>query len=559
MNNDATAPYDLISRHFDDDLSAAERATLAERLRRDPAAALEFVRTARVHGLLEGLAPPRPAGSAVVRRRWMALGAAAALVVTGAGLALHFFSEPPREESARPHVVIFENDDQQTGRKPLPPGVNLRKVRATAAAALAAPVSLDFLLDHFYVHASPDRMQVPEALRVLERAIGEANVLGRRELTALRFTAGRGILPEFTDDLPEFTWQGVSGDDKPIIEYDPKHRALEHVPWPLSFNWSTHEVVSPRTPPFTIREYLNICGLFREVIMQPGGLQFAAPPVTVHPLQNSPFNTRIETRKYRISPDLFGHWTEGNADPDLLDSDLLQRKIRERLGVTLRRDETASFSREESGLSVTTCIPKLERIQQVLEVAAQRRSVQHYLTTKYLCCSPGLLPSGFDAATGLVMNESEFLQFQTRLSQSSVEVEVAPDVLVRPGQGAAILIQCDVPGSPPGPDGTSDWLGLRQEILTTCVGETIQVSGLVDFGLPAHSGALPLAEIMGEPGKLMPHTAEGVRHYLTGYDLWIPHRGTALFTLDVPSPEQLVTVVCVTAMTLDPAGQPVEP
>lgn len=76
---------------------------------------------------------------------------------------------------------------------------------------------------------------------------------------------------------------------------------------------------------------------------------------------------------------------------------------------------------------------------------------------------------------------------------------------------------------------------------------------MVDFGLPAPTGMLPLAELLGNSGALIQYGAEQVNHERTGFDLWVPNGYTAIFTLDLAAGD-LVALACLTAMELDPAG-----
>ena len=181
MNSDASLD-DLISRHFDDTPSAGESAALAQQLANDPAAALQFVRTARLHAMLEAASPPRTWRRSRILRRWATFGAAAALVGVGAWVAVFFWSKPLTSFN-RPRIVL-DTGEHRSDRKPLPPGVKLRTVKNFASATTVPPASLDCLLSNFYVHADPNGLSVPEALHALEKAIGEANLLSRPELNA---------------------------------------------------------------------------------------------------------------------------------------------------------------------------------------------------------------------------------------------------------------------------------------------------------------------------------------------------------------------------------------
>ena len=199
---------------------------------------------------------------------------------------------------------------------------------------------------------------------------------------------------------------------------------------------------------------------------------------------------------------------------------------------------------------------KLNRLDSFLEFSLSQRPVQHYLTAKYFVCPPDALPAGFDAATGMLLSEEEFQEFTQRLSAAKgVDFATAPAVVVRAGQAAAIEIRYDKPGGHPVAQNQTDWFGLRQEILTTCVGETIQVSGMVDLGLPASSGMVPFSEIIGNEDAFKNFGAENVKHHMTGYDIWVPNGYTAMFTLDVDTGGRGIAVACVKARVADPDPQ----
>ena len=541
MNSDAPLLEDLISRHFDDGTSAGENAALAQQLANNPSAALQFVRTARVHALLESIAPRRAVGRAVLLRRWIGLGAAAALVAAGAGSAILLLSKPIAS-SNRPQIVS-ETGDHRANRKPLPPGVNLRTVKNFAGATTVPPASLDELLSNFYVHADPNGLSVPEALRALEKSIGEANLLNRAELNALRFTAGPSVIPlPSTPRRPE---------PLPELRYDlnGNRGANGGAPEPV--------IASPLRSPLTINQYLDICGLYREVTLEPGPLRYG---------QDSPLATRddgtLSDRVFRVTPDFLSRFRipesipPGSPDIRINAQQTSSRVLRERFGITLVPPEMAFFDATTAKLLVKASQSKLDRLEAMLEISVNVRPVQHYLTVKYFVCPPEVLPASFDPATGVLLSDAEAQKFMEQLSLTKgVDLATAPWVLVRAGQPAAVEILTDKPGSPPVAPRQTDWVGLRQEILTTCVGETIQVSGLIDLGLTVASGTGPFPEFIGNPAALPKTGAENVKHHMTGYDIWVPNGYTAMFTLDVDTGGRGVALACVTAQTVNPAGQ----
>jgi hypothetical protein len=519
--NDEAAPFDdLISRHFDDAASSAETAALAERLTNDRAVALQFVRTARIDALMEAMAPAKR--RAPVLRHRVAFGTAAAVIAVGAAAAI-FRPGKPAGTDIRPQIVL-NTGDLLIDRKPLPPGVNLRIVRNFAAATAVPPASLDFLLSNFYVHADPNGLRVPEALRALEQAIDEANLLGRRELAALSFTAGASMIPPATKEdgtLPEIQYKLRFG-----YEADPR-------------------IYSPLRPPFAIGEYLKVCGLYREVTQEPGGVRYASPPAAIAPDHPTPLKTRLTTRTFRINPELFRFAVE---------KDDLRRMLLLRFGVALSNQEVLGYSDDLSVFSINSSEAKLDRIQQVLDICTGRKSVQHCINTKFVVCRPELLPPKFDHGTGMLLNAWEFHSFDQLLSLNrDAELADAPVVIVRPGQASEIQLLCELPGREAVEPLQSDWFGLRQEMQTACVGETIQISGMVDFGVPAATGMLPLTEFVGNTGALLPYGAESVMHERTGFDLWIPNGYTAVFTLDVSTGDR-VALACITARQIEPDG-----
>lgn len=537
MNSDASLD-DLISRHFDDATSAGESAALAQQLADDPSVALQFVHTARLHALLEAAAPPRAGRRSRILRRWAAFGAAAALIAVGAWAAIFFWSKP-LTSSSRPRTVL-DTGEHRSDRKPLPPGVKLRTVKNFASATTVPPASLDYLLSNFYVHADPNGLTVAEALNLLEQAIKEANLLRRPELDALRFTAdtasltpildpsGRNQVPELRDD---FKVQGIR---------------------------SRSQIVSPLRQPYTIRDYLRVCALYCDVTQEPGGIRYVRDPRMA-----ARDDVTLNNRVFRVNPDFISRYRiphPPSQDPFQSQPAVAQKSssevLLEHFGITLSSPELSSFDSTSGRLFVKASQSKLDRLEAILEISENPRPVQLYLTTKYILCPPEVLPASFDAATGMLLSEVEFQKFSEHLSVAKgVDLATAPAVIMRPGQMAALVIQRDLPGSQPIAPGQSDWFGLRQEILTTCVGETIQVSGLVDLGMPATSGMVPFSEIIGNDNAFHNYGAESVRHHMTGYDIWVPNGYTAMFTLDVDTGGRGVAVACVTAQVVDPAGQ----
>ncbi len=495
MNSETQPLDDLISRHFDDATSAGEGAVLAAQLAVDSSAALQFVRTARVHALLESFAPPRPAGRAVLLRRWIGLGAAAALVAARAGSAIFLLSKPVTS-GVHPQIVL-ETSEKPADRKPLPPGVNLRTVKNFARATTVPPASLEYLLSNFYVHADPNGLSVVEALHALEKSIGEANLLNRTELNELRFTADTSPLrpvlrPGARNPLPELRFDRKGQGASPFLV-----------------------IHSRLSPPLTILDYVNVCALRCDITQEPGGVRYSQAPYRRDAADNGNRITQFGTYPVPQGP--------------------------------ISLDPPSTRVLEESSRS------KLNRLDAFLEFSLIQQTAQHYLTTKYVLCAVELLPAGFEADSGMLLTGPEFQNFCTRLSSAQgVDLATAPAVLVRAGQAAAMEILYDKSDSSPA---QPDWFGLRQEMLTTCVGETIQVSGLVDLGLPAASGMVPFSEIIGNEDAFHNYEAENVKHHMTGYDIWVPNGYTAMFTLDVDTGSRGVAVACVTAQVVDPAAQ----
>ena len=178
-------------------------------------------------------------------------------------------------------------------------------------------------------------------------------------------------------------------------------------------------------------------------------------------------------------------------------------------------------------------------------------SKQVFITTHYLKLPRSLLPTGFKEESGLIMSDPEYqiLRRSTYQKDSGCELFTAPSVIVRRGQKSRIELLKNTRTR----DNANVAIGLTQDVQTSATGELLRVEGLVDLCLV---DGMPMPEGLSVLGLTRQGTS-GIQSYQTEYELYLPDRSTALFVAESPQTEGFVTLVCLTATIIDPAGQPV--
>lgn len=532
---------ELISRHFDGPLPPEDHERLTRLLHDDPQALLDFVATARLHQALENRAAvPRPGAASGKRKRplrWfvgVSIGAAAAAaLVAGGGWMI--FGTSQGGAGQRSGVVVTVSDipppPPEQLAKAEAPGLKKRIVKvAGAAAAGQEQPDLEELLGRYYVDVTPHGLTVPQALRQLDQAVREVNILNRPGMNQLRYEIGASVEPEAEDPV----------------------------------------VLTPLVPPMTVKTYLETCGLFRKVTRQPGNVVYGRDP---WPPVNS---AQLVTKIWPVPPDFLSSMPKKLLNVNLASavatvpgqtSKAEQPKWTAWEGVNefflkpLEEGSTAVFSAGSSKLVVRSSLASLRLFEERLNSYLAPKAISQIFITSRICTMPRTaLPAGFDEKSGLIMSDAEFQICMRTLSQTSeANLFTSPSVIARAGQRSLVEIAKEVP-----PSNTQEkWedMGLFIDIQAQLRSELIQLEGKVRLGVrenkvidesePAYKLNMALPEPLASDGK--------VHSFTTEYELWIPDGQTALITLDVPLDHNWVAVLFITPTQIDPQGNLLHP
>ena len=503
MNEAPPVPLDdLISRHFDDALSTEDQQRLATALT-DPEACRTFASTALLHASLEALAPPLPPRRKRPVLLWVSIGAAAAVLVVGAGIL--FLNDGGQ---SRFRITLEDPDAPSDGqaRKPKPPGLTKRIVKSPASAQPAGAVlDVEDLLTRYYVNVSPHGLTVSQALVQLEAAIKYENVFNRPELDQLTFTATTSFDPETIDPV----------------------------------------VYAPALASMTVARYLETCSAYRQVVRNPGSVTINPQgiPITLSSLEGPP-----EIRDFRVPPDFLSSLVKKASTPDGTATEV---KLEENFGIRFAEGESATFSSNPATLTVNAAPGKMDQLAIRMKLGLANPSKQVFITTHYLKLPRSLLPTGFKEESGLIMSDPEYqiLRRSTYQKDSGCELFTAPSVIVRRGQKSRIELLKNTRTR----DNAKVAIGLTQDVQTSATGELFRVEGLVDLCLV---DGMPMPEGLSVLGLTRQGTS-GIQSYQTEYELYLPDRSTALFVAESPQTEGFVTLVCLTATIIDASGEPV--
>ncbi len=501
MNEVPTACDELISRHFDRPLSSHDHQRLTDVILTDPAARAEFVGAARLHAGLEALVPPLNQPRKGRSAKWLSVAAVAAALVTGGAF---FILYRPQHG---PITITMTDPPPWTDNKAIKPKspALIRRVVKTPAARTLKPLKLGDLFSRYYVDVSPHGLTVPQALTQLEEAIKAVNLLNREELSQLTFTAGAPHDPALPDPI----------------------------------------VYAKRKTPMPVSEYIWACSHYREVVQQPelntwkpemafSGLSaFAGPPMI---------------REFRVPPDFL---SAGEETPPYPEGNATAAKLARNIGIRLAQNESATFSPGPATITVSANPATLQKLEQRLGLLFNMVPKQVFVTTQYMKLPRVLLPAGFNEETGLILNKDEYDRFSSLvLSESQAAIVGSPSIIIRTSQQGKIHVTREV-GSIPD---TNDYVGMTQTILPVLSGELIRVEGLVELGvldgleMPGGLQALGLSA----RGAPLP------QYFRTEYELWLPPQSTGMFVVDSPQSKDFVTLVCLTATSIDPAGLPIK-
>ena len=504
--NEAPASIDeLISRHFDEALPPAEHQRLMEALNADRGARLSFAATARLHAGLEALAPALPPVRKSRLTRWSLAGAAAAAVVIAGGIL--FLNH---RDGFQTSITLEDMDARPDGKpeKPKPPGLTKRVVKSPAAALTAGtePVDVTQLLSRYYVNVSPHGLTVSQALVQLEEAIKFENVLKRPELDQLTFSAATSVDLESADPV----------------------------------------VYTPRKAPLTVQDYIETCGLYRQVIQNPGSSIQNPPRIALTPpsMTGAP-----EVREFRVPEDFL---SSRENEPPYPEGNAAAARLARSFGIRLVGDESATFSSNPPTVTVCAVPGKLDQLSLRMEQAFGNIAQQIFVSSKYLKLPRTLLPAGFDEESGMIMRDDDLQRFLDLVAKDHpAAIVAAPSVIVRAGQRAKLEVLREVVYQ----QTETANIGMSQGILPVLCGELIRVEGLVELGvldgleMPGEFKALGLSNQGGAPRP---------EYFKTEYELWLPDRSTGLFVVDSPQVEGFVTLVCLTPTMVDAAGEPLK-
>lgn len=536
----APAPADeLISRHFDEPLPPEDHGRLTRLLHEDPQALLDFVATARLHQALESQAAAlRPLAAPGKRKRplgWrvgIGVGAAAAAAALVAGGGWWIFARP---EPADPHpraVVSVRDIGPPPAEEPGKPESSSLKKRIVKVAGAAAPnmsqEELGELLERYYVNVTPHGLTVPKALEQLKQAIAEVNILNRPAVNQLRFQAGEAV-------------EGEAG----------------------------HTVVlTPLTPPMTVKAYLETCGSFWLVLREPGHLGYFYVPRLTQEERQFEKDGPLITKVFAVPADFLSSLPRTSAGAADAVADPFQNPAKEDPKWTaweavneffVKADEegaTAAFSEQSSKLVMRALPATLDRLDARLNSYLVRKTIPQVFITTKICSFPrSLLPTGFDEASGLIMTDPDFQKYMRFLSQQpEVNLFTAPSVVARSGQAARLEIEKEV--VPASVRKVFEKMGLNVELKAQHQGEFMKLEGSIRMGILGNE-VIPDSSVRLPMELQEPEASDGKVHgFTTEYDLTLPDRDTALFTLDVPLRRDLVAVVAITTTQIDPYGQP---
>ena len=500
MNEAPATTEELISRHFDEALPPAEHQLLMEALNADPGARLSFAATARLHAGLEALAPALPPVRKGRLTRWLVTGAvAAAVVIAGGVLFLN------HRDGFQASITLEDMDARPDGKpeKPKPPGLTKRVVKSPAAALTAGtePVNVTELLSRYYVNVTPHGLIVSQALVQLEEAIKFENILKRPELDQLAFSASTSVDLESADPV----------------------------------------VYTPRKAPMTVLDYIETCGLYCQVIQNPGSSIQNPPRMAPAPVSLS---GAPEIREFRVSRDFV---SSRENEPPYPEGNAAAAKLARSFGIRLAGDESATFSSNPPTVTVCAVPGKLDQLSKRMEQAFGVIPKQIFVSIQYLKLPRTLLPAGFDEESGMILRDEELRHFLDLVAKDKTAAIVAsPSVIVRAGQQATVEVGRKVGSQPT----ETENIGMSQGILPVLCGELIRVEGLVELGvldgleMPGEFKALGLSN---QGGAVVPE------YFKTEYELWLPDRSTGLFVVDSPQAEGFVTLICLTPTMIDPA------
>ena len=504
MNEAPATTEELISRHFDEALPPAEHQRLIDALNTDPGARLDFAATARLHAGLEALAPALPPVRKSRFPRWALAGAAAAAVVIAGGVLFQ-----THRDGFKTSITLADMDARPDGKpeKPKPPGLTKRVVKSPAAALTAGtePVNVTELLSRYYVNVSPHGLTVSQALVQLEEAIKFENVLKRPELDQLTFSASTSVHLESVDPV----------------------------------------VYTPRKAPLTVQDYIETCGLYCQVIQNPGSSIQNPPRIAPAPV---PLSGAPEVREFRVPADFLA--SRGN-EPPYPEGNAAAGRLARSFGIRLVGDESATFSSHPPTVTVCAVPGKLDQLSMRMEQAFGSIAKQIFVSTKYLKLPRALLPAGFDEESGMILRDEELRRFLDLVAKDKTAAIVAsPSVIVRAGQQAKLEVIRKVGSQPT----ETENIGMSQGILPVLCGELIRVEGLVELGV-LHGLEMPGGfQALGLSNEGAPRP----KHFKTEYELWLPDRSTGLFVADSPQAEGFVTLVCLTPTMVDAAGEPLK-
>ncbi|MDB6136490.1 MAG: hypothetical protein JWM59_4733 [Verrucomicrobiales bacterium] len=544
---------DLISRHFDEPLSPEDHQRLTKLLHDDPQAVHDFVATARLHRALESLSPARPVRGKNRPLRWIRIGAgtaAAAAAVIAGGWVIFQRNVPVPHQQARVTVEDIVPPPQDSV-KPEPVDLKKRILKIAGATALNQPQpDLDQLLDRYFVNVTPHGLTVPEALKQLEQAIREVNILNRPVLNQLSFAAGVSIEP---------------GVEDPVVR-------------------------TPLTPPLTVKIYLEACGLFRQVTRQPGNVVYGLAPL------GSGGNVELITKSYRLPRNFPAKLPRkprpapaGAADPfEKPATEDPEPSAWSALNEFFVNPQEKGASAHFTGLEAGEALDQLEEagsgklrdsgarlvvqgssntlnlLDNRLEFFWTHRPFNPIFVAGIVYSAPRTsLPPGFDEGSGAISTQTEGQEYIKAVEATGAGLFRAPSVIVRPGQRSKVEIIREVP-QPPSSTQFSN-MGLTVGVEAVYSGECIKLEGTVELSflgkeVVRKSDAASNSEGTGlEMDLREPEVSDGKVHsFKTEYELWLLDQSTGLFTLDVPLANGQVAAIQLTATSIDPQGNPVK-
>lgn len=284
------------------------------------------------------------------------------------------------------------------------------------------------------------------------------------------------------------------------------------------------------------------------------GVQAADPPPQA--------SGEMHTRAFKVPPYLL--------PPGLTAIDLLTT-----LGIPFPEGATAVFNSATSQLIVKNTVANLERVEnefQVLKGAQAVQSTQIYITTKWvqIRTSPSSVPDPFpletvgkfDGKDTTILTDPEFQVVIRALSQKKgVDLMTSPSVTTKPGQRAVVEVVREFNGSEfvagSSQDKSAapmDFIGVRNELLVTFEGSTLELECQADLGevdkMPGWAA---------KPGEKLPEGAEIV-HLRKSKTLTIEDGNTVAVEMarSHGAPARQV-ILFITANLIDPTGSPRDP